>query len=98
VEAAPSDATAIEQNPALQERESHKLTALATTLAKALRARGVDGVAATLPAESGVTVVGIAFAPWLNEGEQRSLAGISAEVLLALRTLTGQPSGSGSRL
>ena len=94
MEAAPSDATAIEQDPALQERESHKLTALA----EALRARGVDDVAATLPAESGVTVFGIAFAQWLNEGELRSLAGISAEVLLALRTLTGQPSGSGSRL
>jgi hypothetical protein len=40
-----------EQNPALQERESHKLTELAATIADALRARGVDDVAATLAAE-----------------------------------------------
>jgi hypothetical protein len=39
-----------EQNPALQERESHKLTELAATIADALRARGVDDVA-TLAAE-----------------------------------------------
>jgi AcrR family transcriptional regulator len=78
----------IEQNPALQERESHKLAGLATAAADALRVRGVGEVAATLAAESGVTVFGIAFAQWIREGEQRSLVDISADVLRELLTLT----------
>ena len=41
----------IEQNPALRERESHKLAGLAASLADALRARGVDDLAATLAEE-----------------------------------------------
>src|SRR5882672_10086572 len=72
----------IEQNPALQERESHKLASLATTV--------VDALAATLAAESGATVFGIAFTQWIREGEQRSLADIAADVLGELLTLTGK--------
>ncbi|HEY1570438.1 MAG TPA: TetR family transcriptional regulator [Pseudonocardiaceae bacterium] len=79
----------IDQNPALQERELHKLATLAQTLAGALRARGVDELTATLAAESGITVFGIAFTHWIREGEQRSLAGIETEVLGQLRALTG---------
>ncbi|WP_372664550.1 TetR/AcrR family transcriptional regulator [Amycolatopsis kentuckyensis] len=78
----------IDRNPALQEREHHKLTTLATTVATALRARGVDDVAATLAAESGATVFGIAFTRWLRE--ERSLADIAAEVLAELLTLAAQ--------
>ncbi|MEW9549666.1 TetR family transcriptional regulator [Nonomuraea sp. NPDC050783] len=78
----------IDQNPALQERERHKLASLATTLADALRARGVDELAATLAAESGVTVFRIAFAQWLREGERRSLADLAAEVLRELLSVT----------
>jgi AcrR family transcriptional regulator len=80
----------IEQNPALQERESHKLAGLATAVASALRARGIDELAATLAAESGVTVFGIAFTKWIGEGEQRSLADIAAAVLRELLTLTAK--------
>jgi AcrR family transcriptional regulator len=78
----------IDQNPALHEREVHKLAGLATTLADALRARGVDEPAATLAAQSGVTVFGIAFTQWLREGEHRSFADIAAAVLRELLTLT----------
>ncbi|SEF37435.1 DNA-binding transcriptional regulator, AcrR family [Amycolatopsis pretoriensis] len=78
----------IDRNPALQEREHHKLTTLATTVATALRARGVDDVAATLAAESGATVFGIAFTRWLRE--ERSLADIAAEVLAELLTLAAR--------
>ncbi|MGK3204409.1 TetR/AcrR family transcriptional regulator [Amycolatopsis sp. MEPSY49] len=78
----------IDRNPALQEREHHKLTTLATTVAAALRARGVDEVAATLAADSGATVFGIAFTRWLRE--ERSLADIAAEVLAELLTLAAQ--------
>ncbi|NBH01760.1 TetR/AcrR family transcriptional regulator [Amycolatopsis sp. SID8362] len=78
----------IDRNPALRERERHKLTTLATTVADALRARGVGETAATLAAESGATVFGIAFTRWLNE--ERSLADLAAEVLDELLTLAGE--------
>jgi AcrR family transcriptional regulator len=82
----------IEQNPALRERERHKLADLATVVADALRARGVVEPAATLAAQSAVTVFGIAFGQWIREGERRSLGDIEAEVmseLLALARPTG---------
>ena len=85
----------IDQNPALQEREGHKLAGLAATVAGALRARGVAEPAATLAAESGATVFGIAFAQWIRVGETRSLPDIAAEVLRELRNLTGAATGSG---
>lgn len=75
----------IDRNPALQEREHHKLTTLATTVADALRARGVGEPAATLAAESGATVFGIAFTRWLHE--ERSLAELASEVLAELLSL-----------
>ena len=85
--------TVIDRNPSLQERERHKLAGLAEAVAAALRARGLDELAARLAAETGATVFGIAFAQWIREGETRSLAVITADVfdrLLALaRTGTG---------
>ncbi len=78
----------IDENPALQEREQHKLAGLATTVAEALRARGVGDPAATLAAQSGTTVFGIAFAQWIREGETRSLSDISSDVLRELLNLT----------
>lgn len=84
----------IDQNPALQERERHKLASIATTVADALRRRGVDDVAATLAAESGATVFAIAFTQWIREDEQRSLADIAAEVLRELLNLTAAASRS----
>ena len=87
----------IDQNPALQERERHKLASIATTIADALRARGVDELAAALAAQSGATVFGIAFAQWIREDEQRSLADIAADVLGKLQTLTATATASGRR-
>ncbi|WP_106349294.1 TetR/AcrR family transcriptional regulator [Antricoccus suffuscus] len=86
----------IEQNPALQERERHKMSGIATTIADALRARAITDPAATLAAESGATVFGIAFTQWLVEGEKRSLADITADVLRELRNLSGVPTTSPS--
>ncbi|MFI5536991.1 TetR family transcriptional regulator [Nocardia sp. NPDC051900] len=80
----------IDQNPALQERERHKLAGLATTVADALRARGVDDLAARLAAESCITVFGIAFTQWIREDEQRSLAEIAADVFGELLALAGK--------
>jgi AcrR family transcriptional regulator len=77
----------IDQNPALRERERHKLAGLATTVAAALRARGIDEPAATLAAESGATVFGIAFALWIREEESRSLYDLTVDVLGELLSL-----------
>jgi AcrR family transcriptional regulator len=77
----------INQNPGLQERERHKLAGLATTIAEALRIRGVSEPAATLAAEAGAIVFGVAFAQWIREGEDRSLADLTAEVLDELQNL-----------
>jgi AcrR family transcriptional regulator len=78
----------IERNPALREREVHKLAGLATTLAEALRARGVAEPAATLAAQSATTVFGIAFAQWLGENETRSFEVIADDVFAELASLT----------
>lgn len=80
--------TVIEQNPALQEREVYKLTSLASALADALCARGVDQLGATLAAQSGTTVFGIALAQWIRAEEQRPLTDIAAAVLHQLQVLT----------
>lgn len=77
----------IDGNPPLQERERHKMSALAATLATALRERGVAEPAATLAAESCTTVFGIAFVQWIRPGERRSLADLAARVLADLRSL-----------
>ena len=80
----------IAEHSALQERELHKLSMLAATLADALRERGVDELAASLAAETGVAVFGIAFTQWIRDGQQRSLADVEADVLRQLRALTGK--------
>ncbi|MFJ3404202.1 TetR/AcrR family transcriptional regulator [Promicromonospora sp. NPDC090134] len=78
----------IDQNPALQERERHKLSVLAATVGDALRARGVTEPAATLAAESGATVFGVSFTQWISPGETRPIAEIERGVLAELRGLT----------
>jgi AcrR family transcriptional regulator len=81
----------IDNNPALQERERHKLAGLAVELADALRARGITEPAATLAAESGATVFSVAFSGWLRESGQRTLADITHSVLDELLSLSGSP-------
>ncbi|MFI2485510.1 TetR/AcrR family transcriptional regulator [Promicromonospora kroppenstedtii] len=78
----------IEQNPALQERERHKMSVLAATLGDALRGRGIPEPAATLAAESATTVFGVSFTQWIGAGEQRSMVEIERTVLAELRNLT----------
>ena len=79
--------TIISGNPALQERELLKLAGLATAVAAALRARGVPAATATLAAESGMTVFGVAFGTWIAPGEERSFLDIQREVLGELVTM-----------
>ena len=77
----------INSNPALQERERHKLAGLATSIGAALGERGIAEPTATLAAESGATVFGVAFEQWIRDGEMRSLAVIAQDILTQLRTL-----------
>jgi AcrR family transcriptional regulator len=77
----------IDADPSLQERELFKLSALAAAMTRGLRRRGIDPTAAALAAESGVAVFRVAFATWIGEGEQRSLAEIQRAVLAELQAL-----------
>ena len=84
--------TVIEQNPALQEREQHKLGALGEVdRAEAAGPRG-RRAGGDVGGGVGITVFGVAFAQWIAEGEERSFATIAAEVFRELVTLTGSAS------
>lgn len=87
----------INQNPALQERERHKMSGLATTVADALRARGVAEPTATLAGQSAGMVFGVAFAQWMRDGEERSLLDIERTMLAELRRLTGDGAPAAAR-
>ena len=78
----------IAANPELQERELIKMASLAGALAGALRERGVAEPAATLAAESGVTVFRMAFELWIAEGAEQPLAEIERELFAALKALS----------
>jgi AcrR family transcriptional regulator len=55
----------------LQERELIKLASLASSLAEALRRRGVEDTAASLTAEAGIAVFRIAFERWINDSARQ---------------------------
>ncbi len=78
----------IDAHPGLQERELLKLAALARVVAGALRERGIEEPQATLAAETGLTVFGVAFRQWIAEGEERSMGAIENDVLGDLRALS----------
>ncbi len=58
-------------NPELQERELIKLASLATSLADALRRRGVPDTAADLAAETGIAVLRVALTRWIEDPAAR---------------------------
>ena len=74
-------AALVDEHPELQERELIKQRSMASALAEALTARGLDAVEAQLAAELAIAVLRIAFAQWLSRGEQRPLEDIAADVL-----------------
>jgi AcrR family transcriptional regulator len=57
----------------LRERELIKLASLASSMAKALRARGIAEPSASLAAEAGIAVLKIAFEQWVNDAKRRDL-------------------------
>lgn len=78
----------IDANPGLQERELLKMASLARVTAVALGERGVPEPQATLAAESGVTVFGVAYRQWIADEEESSFAAIVGEVFGVLRAVT----------
>lgn len=80
--------TVIVANPGLQERELLKLAALAQRIAGALVERGVVETHATLAAETGVAVFGVAFRQWISDEEARSFDEIQRDVFATLRLVT----------
>ena len=81
-------ATIINANPQLMERELRKMSSLATALTAALAARGTPEPAATLAAQTGVTVFRVSFAQWIADGNTRSMIDIQSGVFAELGTLT----------
>ncbi|WP_431874722.1 TetR family transcriptional regulator [Amycolatopsis sacchari] len=78
----------IAANPELQERELVKLASLVSTLAHALRERGLDPTTAALAAEIGIAAFKVAFDRWINDPHQHALARHIRETLGATRHLT----------
>lgn len=75
----------VTSTPELQERERVKLATLTAALADALRGRGVPEPAATLAAESGVTVFRLAFDAWATRVDPPPLTVLADELFTALR-------------
>ncbi|GGM05983.1 TetR family transcriptional regulator [Streptomyces fumigatiscleroticus] len=76
----------IAANP--EERERVKLASLVSTLAHALRERGLDSTTAALAAEIGIAAVKVAFDRWINDPDQHTLAQHIRGTLDATRHLT----------
>ena len=76
---------------ALKERELLKLAALSNAIAEALRKRGVAEPAASLTAESGVTIFKIAFERWIEPANERPFAEWIEETRDQLRAVTAMP-------
>ena len=78
----------IASNASLQERELLKMSALSVAVADALRGRGVAEPAASLMADTGVTVFKVGFERWVRDAEAPELAACIQDALDELRELT----------
>ncbi len=81
-------------NPELQERELVKLAAVAVSLSEALRRRGVPDTSAELAAETGVTVLRIALARWIEDPAEQPWAVHVHEAMDELCRLTAERTGA----
>jgi AcrR family transcriptional regulator len=79
----------IAANAALQERESLKLSRLATSVAAALRERGMAEPAATLTAETGVIIFKVAVERWITDTADRDLSYHIDSLVTHLKALVG---------
>ncbi|WP_067475155.1 TetR family transcriptional regulator [Nocardia amamiensis] len=78
----------IAANPELQERELAKLAVLASTLAHALRERGLQTTTAALAAEIGIAAFKVAYECWVDDPDRHTLAQRIRETLDSARHLT----------
>ncbi len=84
----------IAANPELQERELIKLQRLAGSIAAALVARGASPNAATLAAQTAVTVFHVAFARWVAQDDPDAFRRLMDEALDELReVISAEPAG-----
>lgn len=79
----------IDAHPALRERELIKLATMVELIGQALRDRGVPDPAARLAAEAGTSVFKVAFARWLDDSAERSIAAHIQETLAELKSVAG---------
>jgi AcrR family transcriptional regulator len=79
----------INANPGLRERELIKMAGLSAAIAATLRERGVAEPAASLTAESGISVFHVAFRRWIDPDNTRAFGDIITESLAALTMVTG---------
>jgi AcrR family transcriptional regulator len=80
--------TIIVANPYLQERELIKLASIASSVADALRRRGVSEPAASLAAEAGTSVFHVAFQRWIEQTATDDLWPFMQEALAEIKSLT----------
>jgi len=80
--------TIITANPPLAERELRKMSTLSDALTRALHDRGIPEPAATLAAQSGVTVFRVSFAEWIADGNTRSFTDIQSGMFAELSALS----------
>lgn len=78
----------------LQEREVMKLTSLASSIAEALRGRGVREPAASLTAQVGIAVFRVAFERWIDDARPRDFGRHIRATLAELKTVIA---GAGTR-
>ena len=79
-------------NPELQERELIKLADLATSLREALGRRGVPDTAAELAAETGITILRVALAHWIDDPAEQPWEHHVTEAMHQLRRLATERS------
>jgi AcrR family transcriptional regulator len=77
----------IASSPELQERELIKAVSLAAAMTQALRARGVGDTAAALAAHTGITIMRVAFAQWVDDPGQTPFQQIARDALAQLREI-----------
>jgi len=77
----------VTQHAELRERELIKMASLVDAVARALRDRGVPEPAASLAAETGITLFKVGFARWVGEKRPRDFPGHVRAALVALRSV-----------
>jgi AcrR family transcriptional regulator len=78
----------IAANPELHERELIKLSVIAQEISTALEGRGVPEEAASLAAQTAMTIFQVAFARWVEQPDPDALPRLIGESLQELRAMT----------